>query len=132
MKRWNPPIALYLFLVFVSGAVVGALGYRVYSPPTAKSALPNRVSPEEWRRQYLNEMQTKVGLTADQMQKVNAILDETDARFSAAREKHHQVVEQIKEDHRANLRAIMTPEQLPKYEQFRAERDAKAKSANKK
>lgn len=129
MKRWNVPIALYLFLVFVSGGIVGALGYRVYSPPSARAT---RVSPEAWRKQYLNEMQTRVNLTPDQIQKVNAILDETDARFTAAREKHHEVVEQIKEEHRSKLRAIMTPEQLPKYDQFRAERDARSKAANKK
>jgi hypothetical protein len=128
MKRWNLPIAVYLFVVFLSGAVVGALGYRIYSPP--KSAA--RVSPEEWRRQYLNEMQTRVNLTTDQMQRVNAILDDTDTRFSDAREKHHQVVEQIREEHRAKLRAIMTPDQLPKYDQFRAERDARSKNSNKK
>jgi len=129
MKR-NVPIALYLFLVFVSGAVVGGLGYRVYSPPSARSN--QHVSPEEWRKQYLNEMQTRVNLTPDQLQKVNAILDDTDARFTGARQKHHEIVEQIREEHRAKLRALMTPDQLPKYEQFRAERDARSKAANKK
>lgn len=132
MKRRNLPIAIYLCIVFVSGAVVGALGYRVYSPPSARSNAAQHVSPEEWRKQYLNEMQTRVNLTPDQIQKVNAILDDTDARFTSAREEHHQIVEKIREDHRAKLRAIMTPEQLPKYEQFRTERDARSKSANKK
>ncbi len=131
MKRWNLPIALYLFLVFVSGAVVGALGYRAYSPPSARSGSPSRVSPEEWRRQYLNELQSRVNLTADQVQKVNAILDDTDGRFNQARDQHHQAIEQIKEDHRAKLRAIMTPEQLPKYDQFRTERDARMKAQKK-
>jgi len=129
MKRWNVPIALYLFLVFVSGAVVGALGYRVYNPPVARSA---RLTPDEWRKQYLNEMQTRVNLTPDQVEKVNKILDDTDARFTSARQQHHDVVEQIKEEHRAKLRSIMTAEQLPKYEQFRADRDARSKSSNKK
>lgn len=129
MKRWNPPIALYLFLVFVSGAVVGALGYRVYSPPAARSA--QRMSPEELRRQYVNELQTRVHLTADQMTKLNAIMDDTDARFNKAREEHHQELAKIREDHRAQLRAILTPEQLPLYEKFRAERDARAKAAKK-
>ena len=129
MKRWNIPITLYLFLVFVSGAVVGALGYRVYSPPAAKSA--PRVSPEEWRRRFLDEFQTRVNLTPDQVQKVNVIMDETKVRFDSAREKHHQVVEQIREEQRTKMRAVMTPEQLPKYEQFRADVDTRSK-ANKK
>ena len=129
MKPWTFPIAIYLFLVFVSGAVVGALGYRMYSPPEARSA--PRVSPEQWRKQYLDELTARVNLTPDQVQKVNAILDETDGRFNQARDQHHQAIEQIKEDHRAKLRALMTPEQRVKYEQFRTERDARMKAAKK-
>ena len=128
MKR-SLPIALYLFLVFVSGAVVGALGYRMYSPPPARSE--HHLGPKEMRKQYLDELTARVNLTPDQVLKVNAILDDTDARFNQARGQHHQAVEQIKEDHRNKLRALMTPEQLVKYEQFRSERDARIKAAKK-
>ena len=124
MKRWNLPIALYLFLVFVSGAVVGALGYRTYKPPTASSNSP---SPEAARRLYLHEMQTRAGLSDDQIQKVNSILDETRSRFHEARDKHNQVVKEIGEQQRAKVRAILTAEQLPKVEQLWQERDLRAK-----
>jgi len=125
MKRWNPPIALYLFLVFISGAVVGALGYRTYKPPSASSNA--RVSPEEFRRQYLLEIKTRVNLTDDQLQKVNTILDETRSRFHDARDKHNQIVKQIGEEQRAKMRAILSPEQLPKAEQFWQDRDQRPK-----
>jgi len=127
MKRWNLPIAVYLFLVFVSGGVVGALGYRMYSPPSARSE--QHVSPEAWRKQYLDELRTRVNLTPDQIQKMNILLDETDASFNQARAQHHQEIEKIREDHRAKLRSILTADQLPKYDQFRAERDARVKSS---
>ena len=123
MKRWNPPIAVYLFLVFVSGGVVGALAHRMYSPPAARS--DQRPSPEEWRRKYLNELETRVNLTPEQVQKVNVILDSTDASFTQIHEKHHLEIEKIREDHRAKMRAILTAEHLPKYEQLRIERDAR-------
>ncbi len=129
MKRWNFPIAIYLFLVFVSGGVVGALGYRMYSPPSAHSE--QRLSPEAWRKQYLDELKTRVNMTPDQMQKMNSIMDETDASFTQAHNQHHQEVEKIKEEHRAKLRAILTADQLPKYEQFRTERDARMKALKK-
>lgn len=125
MKRWNLPIALYLFLVFVSGAVVGALGYRTYKPPTASSNSP--LTPEDARRQYISEMQTRANLTDDQLQQVNAILDETRTRFHEARDKHNQVVKEIGEQQRAKVRAILTAEQLPKVEQLWQERDQRAK-----
>ncbi len=125
MKRWNLPIALYLFLVFVSGAVVGALGYRTYKPPTASSNSP--LSPEDARRQYIREMQTRANLTGDQLQQVNSILDETRSRFHEARDKHNQVVKEIGEQQRAKVRAILTADQLPKVEQLWQERDQRAK-----
>src|SRR5579872_1462503 len=109
MKRWNLPIALYLFLVFVSGAVVGALGYRTYKPPTASSNSP---SPEEARRLYLHEIQTRANLSDDQVQQINGILDETRSRFHEARDKHNQVVKEIGEQQRAKVRAILTTDQL--------------------
>ena len=129
MKRWNPPIAVYLFLVFVSGGVVGALAYRMYSPPSARS--DQRPNPDAWRRQYLQEMQTRVKLTPSQVQEMNVIMDATDANFTQIHEKHHQEIETIKEEHRAKVRAILTAEQLPKYEQLRVERDARQKAAKK-
>jgi len=125
MKRWNLPIALYLFLVFVSGAVVGALGYRTYKPPTASSNSP--LSPEDARRQYISEMHTRANLTDDQLQQVNTILDETRSRFHEARDKHNQVVKEIGEQQRAKVRAILTADQLPKVEQLWQERDQRAK-----
>jgi len=125
MKRWNLPIALYLFLVFVSGAVVGALGYRTYKPPTASSNSP--LSPEDARRQYIREIQSRANLTDDQLQQVNTILDETRSRFHEARDKHNQVVKEIGEQQRAKVRAILTADQLPKVEQLWQERDQRAK-----
>jgi len=89
------------------------------------------VNPEVWRRQYLDQLRTRVNLTPEQMQKINVIMDETDLSFNQTHERHHQEFEKIKEEHRAKLRAILTPDQLPKYEQFRAELDAKMKASKK-
>jgi hypothetical protein len=126
MTRKTLPIAVYLLLVFVSGSVVGALGYRTYNPPTARtvSAPP---SPSEFRRLYLDESKARLELTDDQVAKLTAILDDTDARFHDARERSNQEIRQIREDHFARVRTILTPEQLPKYEALRKERLAKAK-----
>jgi hypothetical protein len=67
MTRKNLPIALYLLLVFGSGAVVGALGYRTYNPPTARSG-SLAPPPSEWRRQYIDESRTRLNLSEDQVQ----------------------------------------------------------------
>src|ERR1700682_884571 len=126
MKHWKLPIALYLFFVFVSGAVVGALGYRTYNPPSARGVGPRR-GTEQFRRQYLDEMQTRLNLNPDQMRKLEVILTHTDERFDDARAQHNQMIRQLREDHVASVHEILTPEQLPKYEQLRTEREHRAK-----
>jgi hypothetical protein len=126
MKHWKFPIALYLFFVFVSGGVVGALGYRTYNPPTARGVGPRR-GTEEFRRQYLEEMKTRLNLKPDQMEKLEVILNRTDERFNDARAQHNQMVRELREDHVASVREMLTPEQLPKYDQLRTEREQRAK-----
>ena len=125
MRPWKLPVVLYLFVVFISGAAVGALGYRTYNPPSSAA----KVSPEVWRKQYIQEITAKVNLTPDQAQKVDAILEETSNKFHDARDRHNQIVKQIGEQQRANIRTILTPEQLPKVDEFWQERDQRAKQA---
>ena len=126
MKHWKIPIALYLFFVFLSGAVVGALGYRTYNPPSARGVGPRR-GTEQFRRQYLDEMRTRLNLSPDQMGKLEVILNRTDERFNDARAQHNQMIRELREDHVASVHEILTPEQLPKYEQLRTERERRAK-----
>jgi hypothetical protein len=131
MTRNNLPIALYLLLVFGSGAVVGGLGYRTYNPPTARSVSAPRQSPSEWRRQYIDETKVRLSLTDDQVEKLTAILDQTDARFHETRQRENEQIRQIGEDHYQRVRTILTADQIPKYEKLHQEREAKAKQQEK-
>jgi hypothetical protein len=128
MTRKSLPIAFYLLLVFVSGAVVGALGYRTYNPPTARTVNAPPPSAAERRQQYIEETGTRLSLTDDQVAKLATILDETDARFNEVRQHENQLIHQIGEEHYVRVRTLLTPEQIPKYEKLHAERDAKAKA----
>jgi hypothetical protein len=128
MTLKNLPIALYLLLVFGSGAVVGALGYRTYNPPSARSGSLNQPpAPGEWRRQYMEESKARLDLTADQVQKLTVILDQTDARFRQARQQDNEAIKQIREEHIGRVTELLTPEQRPKYDQLRMERERRFK-----
>jgi hypothetical protein len=126
MTRKNLQIAVYLLLVFGSGAVVGALGYRTYNPPTARTVNAPQ-SPEQWRQSYIDESRSRLALTDDQVEKLKAILDQTEGRFRQARDRENQEIRQIREDHFEHVRGILTAEQVPKYEQLHKEREARAK-----
>src|ERR1700733_13399992 len=130
MTRKNLPISFYLLLVFVSRSVVGALGYRTYNPPTARS-VSAPPSPSEWRRNYIEESKTRLSLTDDQVEKLTAILDQTDARFREVRQHENELIGQIREEHVQRVQTILTPDQLPKYEKLHVEREAKAKQQKK-
>lgn len=134
MNRSNLTIALYLLLVFSSGVAVGVFGYHLYAgtPVSAgRSGQKPRMSPEEWRREYLNEMQTRVHLTPTQLREMNGILDSTRALFQEAREKHSLQLRTLREDQANRIRAILTDEQRPEYEKVRAEREQRSKSPRK-
>jgi Spy/CpxP family protein refolding chaperone len=125
MTRKSLPIAFYLLLVFVCGSVVGALGYRTYNPPVARSVNP-APPPGDWRKQYMDESKARLNLTDAQVVQLSAILDDTLAQFRQARDRENQEIRQIRDEHIEKVKMMLTPEQLPKYEKLHAEREARA------
>jgi Spy/CpxP family protein refolding chaperone len=125
MTRRNFQIVFYFLLVFLSGSVVGGLAYRTYNPPAARGS-NTPPAPGEWRRQYMDESKVRLGLTDEQMAKLGAIMDQTEARFREQHEHENLMVNEIREDHIARVRSILTPDQLPKYEALHKEREERA------
>jgi Spy/CpxP family protein refolding chaperone len=123
MKRSNLLIALYMSLVFASGILVGAYGFRVYANSATGAPIKPKPSPAEYRKQYVSDMQTLLSLTPGQVARVNQIMDETDALFHEQHEKRNAAIKQIREGHLEKIRAALTPEQLPRFEKWRLERE---------
>jgi Spy/CpxP family protein refolding chaperone len=115
---------VYLLLVFLSGALVGGLSYRLYAMNTvsASSGAP-KASPEEFRRHYIDGMRTKVNLDEKQIEQVNQILDETRAQFDQVRAKMRTEGQSIQNEQVAKITAILRDDQKANYEAFRAERE---------
>jgi hypothetical protein len=130
MRRSNFTIALYLTLLFLSGLIVGAYGYRFITVNPVATRASRRPSEEEWRKQYLNEMQTRVKLTPDQLQKLNVLMDETRSRFHEEHQKHDGVMKTIRDQQTDKVRAMLTDTQRPEYEKLRAEKEQRAKAAS--
>jgi hypothetical protein len=114
--------ALFAILLFAFGATVGALGHRYYAA-TAVSAK----TAEDFRSKYVAEMQTKLHLTQHQVDQLQVILDETKAKFRAARESHHPEMVKIKDDQVTKVKALLSPAQAAQYEAMVAEREKHAK-----
>jgi len=116
--------ALFAVLLFGFGAATGALGHRYYAATVVSAKTP---TAEEWRSKYINEMRAKLKLNQHQVDELQVILDETKARFRAARESHHPEMVRIKDDQLTKVKALLSPEQARQYEAIVAERERQAK-----
>ena len=76
MKKTSLSAALYVALVFVSGVAVGGFSHWLYASNSV-SATVRRPSPEEYRRKYVAEMETRLKLDEEQVKQLQTILDQT-------------------------------------------------------
>ncbi len=126
MKLSRQSVLLYLSLVFLSGIAVGVLGHRLYTVNTVNATTTRK--PEEWRKRYLSEMQTRLHLNNDQVSALNGILDETRTRFHEVRERTRPEFDTIKSQQVNKVRGILDENQRVEYEKMRQERDAREKA----
>jgi hypothetical protein len=134
-------VGLSLLAVFLSGAVVGAFGHRLYmvrsvysGPSTAVAPAPPK--PEDFRKKYVEELRSRLQLDEPQLSKLNVILDQTREKFHEARErsKERSRVEsaQIRLDQRNLIRTILKPDQQTDYEKIIQERDGRERERQEK
>jgi Spy/CpxP family protein refolding chaperone len=124
-------IALYVGLVFVSGAVLGVFGDRLYTVTTVaskgKNAPKSVPSPEEFRRGYLGFMQKRLSLTDPQVTQLGLILDETRARMNEVHERTVPEQQEIQKSQSDKIRALLTPAQQSEYDVVIKERRERMK-----
>jgi hypothetical protein len=143
MPKSRLSAALSLLLVFLSGGVLGAFAYRLYSISPVQSGRdagtpPRRLSPEEWRKKYVADLTAAVKLDAQQLAALNGVLDRTrdeveklnakmKLEHDAINEKWHPDREAIHHHQVESIKSLLRPDQLPLYEAYRAERDRQRK-----
>jgi hypothetical protein len=128
---------LGLLAIFASGALSGVFGYRLYVasaasghnlPPGSTGARqapgPN---PEEIRKRIIEEMRQRVKLDDTQVAKVNRIFDDTRAKFELIHQEMNDRGHAAWDEQVAEVKAILRPDQVPLYDQLRAEHEAARK-----
>jgi hypothetical protein len=118
----NPEIrkkaAIWLALVFVIGTATGGVfGYSLArrSYAATKTVMP---SESERRAKKLAEMTQTIGLTPEQAQKAEGIIKEAQTEIRGIHDKSDSEVDVVRMKTRGEMRAFLTPEQLPKFEQY--------------
>ncbi len=119
--------AIWLALVFVLGTATGGVfGYsfarRSYA---ATKAAP--MTDAERRAKKVAEMTEEIGLTGEQAQKVAGIIDSAQTEIRGIHDQGDAQVDAIRMKAREQMRAFLTPEQKPKFEEYVQRLDAERK-----
>jgi hypothetical protein len=127
----NPDIrkkaAIWLALVFVLGSATGGVfGYSLArrSYAATKTVIP---SEAERRAKKVAEMTQSIGLTGEQAQKVDGIIQNAQAEIREIHTKNDTDVDAVRMNARAQMRAFLTQEQMPKFEQYMQRLDEERK-----
>ena len=117
---------LIVVTVFLIGFGAGVLSLNLYERLNPSSKNNGRGGPEV----FLKKMSNEVYLRPDQEEQIKKILDETREKYRAVREEMEPVMKgveprfnAVREESRNRIRALLTPEQLPKYEEMVSKHD---------
>jgi Spy/CpxP family protein refolding chaperone len=109
--------ALWVGAVFLLGAALGGvLGYLFAHRPVSAASPP--LSEPERRAQKVQELTKELSLTPQQAQQFDAILMQRHAETKAIRDQADAQIDAVRQKGRAQVRAILNPDQGPKFEEF--------------
>lgn len=110
--------ALWVGLVFVLGLGLGGVaGYLfAHQKYTVTSAAPT--SDAVRRAQKVQELTKLANLTPDQSQQVDAIISEIQGQIRSIRKTTEPEIDTVRQKGRDRIRAILTADQKPQFEEF--------------
>src|SRR5579863_10061659 len=93
MPKAKLTAALYVLVVFSSGAIFGAVAHRLYM---VKTVLGTDVIPQqrrnplpEWRKHFVDDMRTKVRIDDQQVTALQQLLDQMDEQGRQVHAQRH-------------------------------------------
>lgn len=114
-RRATAKAALWVAVVFLLGGALGAILGYVFAHKSYASVVQTDAAR---RQQRVQELTQQLSLNAQQQQQLDRVLDDMQNRY---RDIHKQIDPQIaeaREKGRNQIRAILTPRQLPGFEEF--------------
>ena len=136
MKALKLSVVLQLLLIFISGTLVGGLGYRLFAmretPATAKTPPRPPDRGRQSRQRYLDNMRTRLKLRDDQVKTLAEIIDTTGHRFFEEKKRSDAAMKALQERHQEQVRAMLDPPQVAEYEKMLAEREKRMREEREK
>jgi hypothetical protein len=107
--------AVLVFVVFLLGLLLGGVGSHLWDERVLGQ---EPVNTKPTRDQVVNDLTQRLELTPDQQKQVAGKIDETRAKWQALYAPLDAPREQIRQQGRANIRAVLTPDQQFKFDDF--------------
>jgi Spy/CpxP family protein refolding chaperone len=112
--------------VFLLGIALGSLGTYL-ATGRVWGARPEGHGRNDRRAHMVEHLTREVNLTADQQKQLDAILAEMQSKYAEIHKQISPQTEQVRQQGRDQIRALLTPEQKPKFEEFLRRMDAEHK-----
>lgn len=113
----------YLVLIFVSGLCLGGMlmniaeHYWLHAHPASEYDIRQH-------RLIAQRMAQRLNLTASQQDQVDGVLQQTLAQYQALEQRLQPLFDQVRSKDRADLRAILTPQQRNEFDHIVSQVDA--------
>jgi Spy/CpxP family protein refolding chaperone len=111
---------LLVFVLFVLGIALGSVG--TYVVTTRVLAARPQATPAR-NADHMAMFTRDLNLTPDQQNQIQAILNDTRAHYAALHQKLDPEYEEVRHQGRVRIRQVLTPEQLPKFEELLRQMD---------
>ena len=128
---------LVVLAIFIIGFTAGALSMNLYDRFASHSS--NESGPPYGSNDLLNKLNQKLNLSDGQRKEIGTILDETQEKYIEIRRDLQPRVkefeprfESVRLQSRDRIRAVLRPDQLPKYEEMVQESDRRREEMNEK
>jgi Spy/CpxP family protein refolding chaperone len=109
--------ALWVGVVFLLGAALGGMLGYVFAHHTAMAA-PAQMTDAQKRAQKVQRLTQELSLSADQQKQLEAIIAGVQAEYKAIHQTTEPQIDQARQKGREQIRAILTAEQKPRFEEF--------------
>jgi Spy/CpxP family protein refolding chaperone len=117
--------AIWVAVVFLLGASLGGLVGYIFAHRSVSANAP--MTAQQRRAQKVETLTREANLTPDQRQQLEAILTQLHGEYKALHEQSDAQIDQARQKGRNQIRAILTPEQKPKFEEFLKRMDEERK-----
>jgi Spy/CpxP family protein refolding chaperone len=132
VNQSNRKAKLVVLVLFVLGIALGSMGTYVVTTrvlaarPQAQPGLAH--NPGQVMARFTRDL----SLNPEQQNQIQAILNDTRSKYAQLHEKLDPEYEQVRQQGRQHIRQVLTPEQLPKFEELmrQIDEDRRRRQAN--